>query len=93
MAVAIIVDMDATLEEYDAVNAKIDPVASPPDGLIVHVGTVTDSGIRAIDVWESEEAFNDFRDNRLGPAIGEVMGERATEPNVQVLEVHDLVQP
>jgi hypothetical protein len=93
MAVAIIVDIDATVEDYDAVNEKIDPQADPPEGLILHSGTVTDSGIRAIDVWESEEAFNNFRESRLGPAIGEVMGDGAAEPQVQVFELHDLVKP
>jgi hypothetical protein len=93
MAVAIIMDIGATEEQYDAVNEKIDPSGDPPEGLIIHVGSVSDSGVKVIDVWESEQAFNDFRDSRLGPAVAEVMGEDAGPPNIQVLELHDVVKP
>jgi hypothetical protein len=93
MAVAIIMELEASAEQYDAVNDKIKPEENPPEGLIIHVGSVTDSGIKVIDVWESEQAFNDFRESRLGPAVGEVMGEDAGPPNIQVLELHDVVKP
>jgi hypothetical protein len=93
MAVAILMTIEATEEQYDAVNEKIDPAANPPAGLIIHVGSVTDSGVRVIDVWDSEQAFNDFRESRLGPAVGEVMGEDAGPPNIEVLELHDVVKP
>jgi hypothetical protein len=86
-------DIEATVEQYDEVNAKIDPEGNPPHGLILHAGSVTDSGIHVVDVWESEQQFNDFRESRLGPAVGEVMGEAAGPPNIQVFELHDLVKP
>jgi hypothetical protein len=93
MAVVVTIEFGASVEEYDAVNEKLDPRSNPPAGLIIHTGSVTDSGIRVVDVWESEQQFMDFREQRLGPAVGEVMGENAGPPNVQVLEVHDLVKP
>jgi hypothetical protein len=43
-----------------------------------------------VDIWESEPHFTDFRESRLGPAIGEVMGDRGGPPQIEVLEVHDL---
>ena len=93
MAVVVIQDFGATADEYDAVNAKVDPKSNPPAGLIIHTGSVTDDGMRVVDVWESEQHFNDFREQRLGPAVHEVMGEDPAPPTVQVHEVHDLVQP
>jgi hypothetical protein len=93
MAVVIQMDIEATVEQYDEVNAKIDPAGNPPDGLILHAGSVTDSGIHVVDVWESEQQFNDFRESRLGPAVGEVMGEDGGPPSIQVFEAHDLVKP
>ncbi len=93
MAVAIIQEIEASVEQYDAVNDKIQPEANPPEGLIIHVGSVTGATIKVIDVWESEQAFNDFRESRLGPAVAEVLGEAAGPPNVQVLELHDVVKP
>ena len=93
MAVVIQMDIEATVAQYDEVNEKIDPESNPPEGLILHTGSVTDSGIHVVDVWESEQHFNDFREQRLGPAIGEVLGETAGPPDLQVFELHDLVKP
>lgn len=93
MAVAVIIDFAASVDDYDAVNAKIDTSSNPPAGLIVHTGSVTDSGMRVVDVWESEQHFQDFRDQRLGPAVGEVMGADGPTPEIQVHEVHDLLKP
>jgi hypothetical protein len=93
MAVLITMDIEASAEQYDAVNAKIDPASNPPAGLLMHVGAVTDSAVHIVDVWESEQQFTDFRDTRLGPAVGEVMGESAGPPDIQVLEVHDFITP
>lgn len=93
MAVAVIIDFEASVEDYDAVNEKLDTRSNPPAGLIVHTGSVVDSGMRVIDVWESEQHFQDFRDQRLGPAVGEVMGADGPPPEIQVHEVHDLLKP
>jgi len=93
MAVAIIMNIEATEDEYDQVNEKIDPEGNPPEGLIIHVGSITGSGVKVIDVWESEDAFNAFRESRLGPAVAEVMGETAGPPNIEVLDLHDVVKP
>lgn len=93
MAVAIMMNIEATQDQYDEVNEKIDPTGNPPEGLIIHVGSVTDSGVKVIDVWESEQAFHDFRESRLGPAVAEVMGDAAGPPDIEVLELHDVVKP
>ena len=93
MAVVVIQDFGATADEYDAVNAKLDARGNPPAGMIIHTGSVTGDGMRVVDVWESVQHFNDFREQRLGPAVHEVMGPNPDPPNIQVHEVHDLVQP
>jgi hypothetical protein len=93
MAVVVIADFEATVDDYDSVNGKIDTRSDPPAGLIIHTGSVTDSGMRVVDVWESEQAFQDFREQRLGPAVGEVMGEDGPMPEIQIHEVHDLLKP
>ena len=93
MAVVVIQDFGATADEYDAVNAKLDAKSNPPAGMIIHTGSVTDDGMRVVDVWESEQHFNDFRDQRVGPTVVEVVGPDAGPPNIQVHEVHDLIRP
>jgi hypothetical protein len=50
-----------------------------PDGLIVHVAGPTDSGFRIIDVWESQEAWERFRNERLRPAARRVAGDASAQ--------------
>ena len=93
MAVLMLMDIEATLDEYDRVNEIVDPATNPPPGLILHVGSQHGNVIRVADVWESEQQFNDFREQRLGPAVGQVLGADAGPPQIEILEVHDLVKP
>ena len=53
----------------------------PPKGLISHVAIeVPDGGLRYIDVWESEDDWDRFAEDRLHPVVhpllGEVFGDR-----------------
>ena len=45
-----------------------------PEGLIVHSAGQGDQGYYVYDIWESREAFERFMEEKLGPALGEVMG-------------------
>jgi hypothetical protein len=45
-----------------------------PKGLIVHSAGEGDQGYYVYDIWESREAFERFMEEKLGPALGEVMG-------------------
>ena len=65
---------DATWEQYEAVAREVGD--DPPAGLIVHAAGVYDGNHwRSVSVWESEEAFNRFRDERLMPAVTRALGE------------------
>ena len=44
-----------------------------------------------ITVWDSEEQFQQFRDERLIPAMKEVGGEGFVAPNIQPDPVHNLI--
>jgi len=75
MAVTMEVEFEGTPEDYDKVNEILDVKNNPPEGMIVHTGAqVGDNKMRVIDVWESEQAFGKFAEERLGPAIAEAMG-------------------
>jgi hypothetical protein len=97
MAVIVIQEFEATPEQYDQVNEKLDSENNLPDGLIVHAGAVVEGGkMKVVDIWESEDAWNAFLEGRLGPAVVEVMGpppEGAEPPPFEVRETRDLVQP
>jgi hypothetical protein len=81
---------------YDGVTREIDVANDPPDGLIFHwVGDV-DGKWTVTDVWESREAYDRFREERLFPAIQKVSGMNPTEgpqPTVTEFEVHNYVKP
>jgi hypothetical protein len=88
---------EATLEMIQAVTEEMDVRNLPPNGLIVH--TVVDMGGRMtiIDVWESQEDYEKFGTDRLGPAFAAVsqrMGvdlAQAGEPETQILETLSII--
>jgi heme-degrading monooxygenase HmoA len=51
----------ATTEQYDRVNEVlgIDP-SKPPAGLISHTAGSTGDGLLIVDLWESQQAFEEF---------------------------------
>jgi len=61
----------ATLEQYDRVMELMGRDGSPmdvaPEGAIFHWVAQTDDGIIVVDVWESDEQFNAFAQEQIGP--------------------------
>ena len=51
----------------------------PPEGLIVHAAGEVDGKWRLVDVWESEAAYERFRDSRLMPAVVAALGQEAVD--------------
>jgi hypothetical protein len=83
-----------TAEVYDAVNVKAGVEGNPPEGLLMHSAGEVDGQFQIIDVWESEEHAQRFGDERLGPAIGEVMGAMPPgPPPTTIYELHRLIMP
>jgi hypothetical protein len=74
MPVAVLNEMDGvTAETYDAVNDEMDVRGNPPDGLIFHTGGPKEGGgWRIFDVWQDEDSFQRFEQERLGPAVQKV---------------------
>lgn len=69
-----------TKELYENVTEKMFGHPAPmrgeesPAGLIVHSAGQGDQGYYVYDIWESREDFERFMQEKLGPAIAEVMG-------------------
>jgi len=55
-------------EQYEQLKAKVRWVASPPTGGISHVVWWEGNDCHGVDVWESEEAWGAFGNDRMGPA-------------------------
>jgi hypothetical protein len=64
----------ANWADYERVQQVLGDQA--PDGLIYHAaGEQADGRWQAVSIWESEEHFNRFRDERLLPAVQQALGD------------------
>ena len=61
-----------TAEQFDRLNAEIDPDGNPPDGLIFHASGPVDGGWGVLDFWESRAHFDRFAEERIGPAMAAI---------------------
>jgi hypothetical protein len=94
MAVGVYTEIKGDADEYDAVNAKMGVADDPPEGMIIHTaGEIEGGGMRLFDVWESAEAYEKFRNERLGPAVTEVVGPDARPTVQETYELHDFIRP
>jgi hypothetical protein len=68
-------NLPVSRENMEQFSAQLGTHDNPPNGLIVHVATKTADGVHVTDVWESEGAFEKFRDDQLLPAMQKFMAE------------------
>jgi hypothetical protein len=86
---ALVQDIAASWQQYELIAAAtVEPV---PGGLILHVAGPTAEGFRVIDVWESEDAWQRFRAERLAPAIAALGGPARPEPTFRSVEADHVV--
>jgi hypothetical protein len=94
MAIAVQLDFEgATLDQYDEVCRLmgLTPKGPGPAGAISHFATQTDTGLRVVDVWESQEAFDSFAQEKIGP-FSQQAG-ITSQPEIQFFEVHNYFTP
>jgi hypothetical protein len=79
----------------DHVYARIKDGLGPeqPPGLIAHLASRTDAGLRYTEVWQSEEDWEKFAETRLHPVVHpilrEMLGFVPPEPPRTTLDVID----
>lgn len=89
------VPIDNTL--YQRISAGLGD--DPPDGLVVHIAAeIPEGGLRYTDVWQSEEHWNRFVEDRLHPVVHgllhEIFGDDLPpEPELNPLSVIHVWQP
>jgi hypothetical protein len=76
---------------YDSVNPKVMPDGKLPSGCQVHIAGPVEKGWRVITVWNSEEEFQQFRNDKLLPAMREVGGEDRIAPSIGTSDVYKLI--
>lgn len=62
-----------------------------PVGLVVHIAGPTDEGVRVINVWESEQAWRRFQNERLEPARAALGGPARHVPTTRDLHAAQIV--
>ena len=92
MAVVIVNEIEGGNQDfYEQVNPKVMPGGQLPDGCKLHIAGPVDNGWRVITVWDSEDQFQQFRDEKLIPAIREVGSEERIAPQIKTDPVHNLI--
>ena len=87
---------DRSTTNYDAINDRL-AHEQAPDGLVVHfAGFDEEAGVfRVVNIWDTREQGQDYLENRILPAVREVLGEGGgREPSRQgSYELHHLLDP
>src|SRR5512133_503213 len=90
-AVALLVDVPGFNEkQYDRTVDLVGTTNNPPKGHILHVAGPADGGWRVFDIWTSEQAFEEFRNQRLEDALKQV---GAGQPRFEFSRIHNLNAP
>jgi hypothetical protein len=72
MPYAFIQDVPADEGMYAEIRARLGD--APPKGLISHVVVPGESGgLRYIDLWDSAEDWDRFREEQVEPVVGQVL--------------------
>ena len=91
MAVAVIVDLpNGNEQRYEQVSAIVFPDGELPEGWLLHLAGPIEGGWRVVNVVPSQEQFEAFARERLGPAF-EQAGEPDIVPELTFFPVHTLI--
>jgi len=91
MAIAMLLEFEGgTLEQYDAILRDLELGGRSYKGGIFHVAGLADGGVRIVDVWESQEAFDAFMGDKLGAALQK---HNIQPPKVSAWPVHNTLTP
>jgi hypothetical protein len=89
MAVAMFMHWSGvTADQYDSVMARLDLDANPAAGGVLHLAALTEEGLEVCDVWQTEQAFHGFLQQRFLPVVNELAIEG--EPEIKLVPLHNL---
>lgn len=77
------------LHSEAAEGALLAQDAVAPHGLIHHFATRTEDGFVIFEVWESQEDFDSFSEEKLQPALDKVSGGQAPQASPTFGELHN----
>jgi hypothetical protein len=92
MAILLLMEWPGVTEaQYEAAMRELNMEVDPPSGGVIHLAALTSSGLRVVEVWESEAAFQAFAETRIMPAVQKVG--ITSEPRVEIAQLHNLYVP
>jgi hypothetical protein len=80
-----------TPDQYEAARAKVRWDREYPDGAMFHVAGFADGKLHVVDIWDSQQDFERFAQERLMPGLAEIGIEG--EPEVRFYEAHAIFAP
>jgi quinol monooxygenase YgiN len=93
MAIAVVADIPSR-ELYEQINEQLFGSKRPtenPEGNIVHTAGEGPNGFRVVDVWESQEAFETFMNEKIMPAMQQI-GIEMEGPRPEIVDlIHVIV--
>ncbi|HEX6123038.1 MAG TPA: hypothetical protein VFY89_07755 [Ktedonobacterales bacterium] len=69
MATAYLIEVPGVTQEQGSAILRELGLSTPPAGQILHLEGPMEGGLRVVDVWESQAAFDRFIQERLVPAV------------------------
>jgi hypothetical protein len=84
---------ERTTSNYDRVQEALGTRDNPPAGGLVHTaGFDEEAGVfRIFDVWESEDAWNAFFNDRVMPVVQPLMAHGGRPPETRTYHLHDFM--
>ena len=77
-----------TSDQYDSIMGRLDLDVSPAAGGILHLAAVTDDALQVCEVWQTEQAFRGFLEQRLLPVAREL--ELPGDPQIELVPLRNL---
>lgn len=88
MAVVVMQEIKGmTQQQYDQATAMMG--GKLPPGALVHTASVMEGGMRIVDVWESQAAFEKFAQETLAQMAG-ALG-LTSQPEVKIWPAHNFM--
>jgi hypothetical protein len=84
---AIITGQGVTKEIYEQLRKEVNWEGNPPSGGMFHVAAFEGNGIRVVDIWSSEQEFNNFISSRLMPALQK---RNIPRPQSEIHQIHNI---
>jgi hypothetical protein len=91
MAVVVTADLPGgTAEQDQAMQRQLNLAQNPAPGVVMRLAGPTSGGWRVMSIWESQDAFDRFRKERLEPAFKEA---GVTPPQFQFWTAESMFTP